>query len=103
MKKKIRSQAAIFLAILILLSFPVSASAGNVKELIAAGIPFGVKFHTEGLIVVGIPGGKGPAAEAGIRRGDIITALDGVPVYSAEEFAACRIDRCVVVHNIDFR
>ena len=87
MKKKIRATVAIFLILLTVLALPVPTTAVNTKELIAAGIPFGVKFHTEGLIVVGIPGGKGPAAEAGLQRGDIITALDGIPMRSAEEFA----------------
>lgn len=87
MKKKIRATAAILLIILMVCVLPVPTLAGNSKELIAAGIPFGVRFHTEGLIVVGVPGGKGPAAEAGLQRGDIITALNGVPMRSAEEFA----------------
>ena len=87
MKKKIRATAAILLIILMICVLPVPTLAGNSKELIAAGIPFGVRFHTEGLIVVGVPGGKGPAAEAGLQRGDIITALNGVPMRSAEEFA----------------
>ena len=87
MKKQIRIYFAIILTVLMTISFPLGITAGNIKELIVAGIPFGVRFHTEGVIVIGIPGGKGPAAEAGIRRGDIITAIDGNPVVSAEEFA----------------
>ena len=87
MKKKIRISLALVLALLTAFCFPLGLTAGNTKELIAAGIPFGVKFHTEGVVVVGIPSGKGPAAEAGIKRGDIITAIDGIPILSAEEFA----------------
>ncbi len=87
MKQKIKISLALILTVLTLLCLPMGLSAGNAKELIAAGIPFGVKFHTKGVIVVGIPSGKGPAAEAGIKRGDIITAINGEPVLSAEEFA----------------
>ena len=87
MKKKIQATVAVFLVLLMVFTVPISTLAGNTKELIAAGIPFGVKFHTDGLIVVGVPSGKGPAAEAGLQRGDIITALDGIPMRSAEEFA----------------
>ncbi len=87
MKKKIRATVAIFLILMTICALPVPTAAGNTKKLIAAGIPFGVRFHTDGLIVVGVPSGKGPAAEAGLQRGDIITALNGIPMRSAEEFA----------------
>lgn len=55
------------------------------------GIPFGVKLHTQGVIVVGIAsdgvsGETGsPAYIAGIRVKDIITGISGKPVNSIEE------------------
>lgn len=57
------------------------------RKLIAAGVPFGVKFHTDGVVIVGICGNCGPAADAGLRKGDVITAVDGVRVGSVGEFA----------------
>ena len=87
MKKRIRAVISVSLAILIVLSMPLAVGASQTKELIVAGTPFGVKFHTEGVLVVGIPSEKGPACEAGIRKGDIITAIDGEKVDSAENFS----------------
>ncbi len=51
------------------------------------GIPFGVKLHTQGVIVVGIAPGdsQSPAYNAGIRVKDIITAISGKPVNSIED------------------
>ncbi len=83
MKKKIKITAV---SLLLILVFSLRVSAGT-AELIVAGTPFGVKFHTEGVVVVGIPGNKGPAADAGLHRGDVIVAIDGAPVTSAEKFA----------------
>lgn len=57
------------------------------RKLIAAGVPFGVKFHTDGVVIVGICGNCGPAADAGLRKGDVITAVDGARVGSVGEFA----------------
>jgi len=56
-------------------------------KLIAAGTPFGVKFHTEGVVVVGICGNCGPAADAGLKKGDVIMTIDGNPVGNVGEFA----------------
>ena len=87
MKQKIRIGFALLLSFLLICALPLGLSAGSARELVAAGVPFGVKFHTQGVVVVGIPSGKGPAAEAGIQKGDVITALDGEAVASAEDFA----------------
>ncbi|MBE6665010.1 MAG: PDZ domain-containing protein [Ruminococcaceae bacterium] len=87
MRKKIRAVSAVLLALLMILAVPLGVCAKKPSELIVAGIPFGVKFHMEGVIVAGIPSEQGPAAEAGIRRGDIITSIDGEPIASAEKFA----------------
>ena len=87
MKRKIRAVSAILLTVLIILALPLGIHAKKPAELIVAGVPFGIKFHTEGVIVAGLPNEKGPAAEAGIQRGDIITAIDNEPIASAEKFA----------------
>jgi len=61
--------------------------------LIPGGMPFGVKFFTEGVIVVGISdietekGAVNPAKNAGIKTSDIITEINGITVNSVEESA----------------
>ena len=87
MKKTIRSMIALALSLLVILAMPIGVSAANTRELIVAGTPFGVKFHTEGVIVVGIPNDNGPASASGLQRGDIITAINGEKVESAEGFS----------------
>lgn len=65
-----------------------TAQAGTVY---ISGEAFGIKLYTDGVIVVGtqsVDTGEGttdPAAGAGIQVGDVITEIDGQPVYSAEE------------------
>lgn len=61
--------------------------------LIPGGMPFGVKFFTEGVIVVGLSdietekGTLNPAKTAGIKTSDIITEINGVTVNSVEQAA----------------
>ena len=86
MKKIIRTAMALVLSILFILALPMGVSAAETRELIVAGTPFGVKIRTAGVIVVGIPNENGPAAEAGLKRGDVITAINGEAIESAEEF-----------------
>lgn len=87
MKKIIRTAMALVLSILFILALPMGVSAAETKELIVAGTPFGVKIQTEGVIVVGLPNESGPALAAGLKRGDVITAINGEPIKSAEEFS----------------
>ena len=60
-------------------------------ELIPGGMPFGVKFLTQGVIVVGLSdietekGTVNPAKNAGIKTSDIVTEINGVTVNSVEE------------------
>ena len=55
-------------------------------QLYVGGMPFGVKFLTEGVVVAGTfdvkteNGTKNPAADAGIRQNDIILEISGVKV-----------------------
>ena len=62
-------------------------------SLIPGGMPFGVKFFTEGVIVVGVSdietekGSVNPAKAAGIKTSDIITEINGSVVNSVEEAA----------------
>ncbi len=69
------------------------------NTLYLGGTPFGVKLHTKGAVVVGIDdiesfgGTVSPAEEAGIRKGDIVTAINGVPFSSAEELRVA-VENC---------
>ncbi len=61
------------------------------RMVVPDGEPFGIKLYTEGVMVIGIadvdtPAGKqSPAAEAGIRKGDILVAINGQTVNSNAE------------------
>ena len=61
-------------------------------KLYPGGVPFGVKFMTEGLLIVGFcdvdTGAKktNPSSEAGLKTGDRILALNGKRLTSAAEF-----------------
>ena len=67
---------------------PASAEDAVPREVYVGGMPFGVKFYTEGILVVGFcdvdvtAGGGGsrnvnPARNAGIRMRDVIVAVNG--------------------------
>lgn len=71
---------------------PVKKVALNVletDEVYPGGMAFGVKFFTEGVLVVGLNDVVGfsgtfcPAREAGIRKGDVVLSINGAPVSSA--------------------
>ncbi len=72
--------------------YPASATvSAEPKEeyLIPGGMVFGVRFFTEGVLVVGIPENeKSPAYEAGVRVNDVILKVDGSPIGDAEDL--CR-------------
>ena len=73
------------------------AQTGDYAELqvIPGGIPFGVKFQTDGVLIVGfcdineLEGGKNPAREAGLRLRDVVTHVNGEAIESAEHLTAC--------------
>ncbi|WZX99178.1 SpoIVB peptidase [Bacillus sp. FSL W7-1360] len=62
-------------------------------EVVPGGQSIGVKLNTEGVLVVGhhLIEKKGqqlsPGEDAGIKVGDMITKLDGVPIHSMNEVA----------------
>lgn len=71
-----------------------SLSKSDLKtlKLYPGGIPFGVKFMTEGILIVGFcdvdAEGKriNPSVSAGLKAGDRIISLDGKVLLSAAEF-----------------
>lgn len=71
----------------------VSVSVFDNVKLCPGGMPFGVKLSTKGALVVGVgsveSGGqhKTPCSDAGIRQGDVITALNGKELKSGEELS----------------
>ncbi len=87
MKKGIKGGMTALLVLCVVLSCAAPVWAAGNKVLIAAGTAFGVKFYTDGVVIAGIPGGEGPAAEAGLKRGDVITRINGRPIASADQFA----------------
>ena len=62
-------------------------------RLIPGGMPFGVKFFTEGLMISGFcdvdteTGDLNPAKEAGLKINDLITHVDGQPVASPHDLS----------------
>lgn len=92
MSKMKKSAAVLFAAIIFIFSAALPSAAAGAeggKTLIAAGVPFGVRLHTDGVIIVGFTKNAGdgacPAREAGLRRGDVITEIDGKRIKSAKE------------------
>ncbi len=69
----------------------VPANKETTAEVIPGGMPFGVKMYTGGPVAedfAEIEDGSVkccPAREAGIKKGDLITGVNGEPVRSAEE------------------
>ena len=67
----------------------VSVSVWQKTRLCLGGMPFGVKFFTDGVLVVGFAemngSAKNPAYSAGLRLRDVITKINGKAVKSADE------------------
>ena len=66
----------------------------NRQKVILGGVPFGVKFNTEGVTVVGFsdidstPKAQTPAYLAGIRTKDVITKINGKVIKDAADLTA---------------
>jgi stage IV sporulation protein B len=105
---KTKKAATVMLAVLFLsfavIILPVSAaditrdtavSAESHKMLIAAGVPFGVRLHTDGVIIVNLTkvgsgeNAESPARDAGLCKGDVIISVGGERISSAK--ALCDI------------
>lgn len=96
--KKIRA-AVIFLicvfAVCGAVRLPAGAASAAPEEVIVGGVPFGVRFFTDGILIVGYHdveterGGQNPAREAGLLPGDCILRAGGTALQSAGELALC--------------
>lgn len=69
----------------------VALNVVNTDKLYPGGMAFGVKFFTEGVLVVGITSVTGfgitvsPAEEAGIEKGDVLLSINGKKLESADD------------------
>lgn len=93
MKKYLRNLCVALLLLLCIgssLCGTVSAAANVPQSLIPGGIPFGVKFTTDGILIVGfcdIENGselQNPAKAAGLKIKDLITHVEGEEITDAE-------------------
>ena len=69
------------------------SEAAERRTVIPCGTPFGIKMLTDGVVVTDLGAVNGrlsqqsPAEAAGIRKGDIITAINGVSVTDSESLS----------------
>ena len=73
----------LFLATLII---PISAYAYS-EEVILGGENVGIEVNSSGVLIVGFYDVKGtsPGREAGLKIGDVITAIDGKTISTMDE------------------
>ncbi len=86
---------ALLVAFLIVFTLSASAAAKTDSyELIPGGMAFGVKFFTDGCVVIGTTGVEAasglcsPAKDAGLEAGDIIIRAGGREFETAEELVS---------------
>lgn len=94
MKKIYRNLSAVAASFILIINLACSMPifAAKYERVDVGGMPFGVKFFSQGIVVVGFAdidtdnGSKAPAYDAGLRVNDIITHIDGAEVKSSAEF-----------------
>ena len=83
----------------------VTAVCSDRPKLVPCGEAFGIKLLTEGVIVIELTdvGGRCPARDCGIRKGDIIVSVNGRNIRSnrdiSEEVRKSRDSGCEVVYR----
>ena len=69
----------------------VKVGAYSDMKLYPGGMPFGIKFATDGVMIVGFcdvitrGGTANPSTAAGLKINDMIKKIDGEPITSAAE------------------
>ena len=95
MKNRYRKTAALLVSLFVVFTAAPSAAAadGKIPESVCVGgMPFGVKFYSQGILIVGfteietVNGIETPAQDAGLQVNDIITHVNGNNVETAGEF-----------------
>ena len=90
--RRLAAALAVFLTFLSLFSLFVLPAAATGKEeltVLPGGIPFGVKFSTEGVLIVGFcdvdtpDGPRNPARDAGLKIKDVLTHINGESLTDA--------------------
>ncbi len=97
-KRGARAGLAILLMLVLIFSLAIpirAADAASREEYVyVGGMPFGVRYMTDGVMIVGFcdvmteAGMKNPAKSAGIRPGDCILSVCGTAVRTAAAVAA---------------
>ena len=92
-KTRIAALLCVFLFIITAGALPVAAADGGRPGLQVGGTPFGVRFFTDGVMVVGYCDveyhGKAcnPARDAGVKPGDCLCRVNGKEIRSAAQLA----------------
>ena len=82
------------IAALLCLAVLGASPAAFAQELAVGGQIVGIQIHTEGVLVAGVgpvetaEGRRSPAAEAGVKEGDLVVAVNGTPVDTAGDLIA---------------
>lgn len=77
----------------------VRVSIVDQTSVVLCGKPFGIRMFTNGVVIVGLADIKdgsdtfNPALEAGLKTGDVITAINGKPVFKNTEVQQA-IEKC---------
>ena len=94
--KKIKRKCSFLLAFLLMITallLPTAASENERPTLLVGGIPFGVRFFTDGILVVDYcdveycGASHNPAREAGLKPGDCIYQINEQKIGTASELA----------------
>lgn len=91
MKKIYKMCAPIISTIVVIMTLASAVCGADVGEVYVGGMPFGVKFFSQGIVIVGFSevetadGMKNPAYDAGLRVNDVITMINGSEVKTSGE------------------
>ncbi len=68
-------------------SVNAAAQCETRRVVMAGGMPFGIKIRSDGVMVISVAE-RSPAQRAGIKAGDVISIVNGEPVFTNAELAA---------------